>query len=157
MTYYFLKKTTWTQSAGLFGNILLRCQRFSHFLTRLCVLVEGKYYYFLAGSWFPWPVSQFTNLPKSKWATSGSDRRPDTQLYDTDTDRYIYKNRLKAYYGYVKSGNFKNPKQIPKKRCRMTTSSSSPSPQSTDSIWLLKAKVKNATQSPPMQWLQKKK
>jgi len=90
MTDYFLKKTTWTQSAGLFGNILLRCQRFSHFLTRLCVLVEGKYYYFLAGSWFPWPVSQFTNLPKSKWATSGSDRRPDTQLYDTDTDRFIY-------------------------------------------------------------------
>lgn len=38
----------------------------------------------------------------------------------------------------------------------MTTSSSSPS-QTTDSnsIWLLKAKVKNATQSPPMQWPQK--
>lgn len=28
----------------------------------------------------------------------------------------IYENQLKAYYGYVKSGNFKNPKQIPKKK-----------------------------------------
>lgn len=71
----------------------------------------------------------FPSLPKTEneAATSGSDSN------DTERDaQYIMQAEAEAetetYYGYVKSGNSKNPKHIPKKR-QMTTSSSSPSPR----------------------------